>query len=1003
MENEIDITICCLTCNHKSTIEKAIQSFLMQKTVFPFEIFIHDDASTDGTTEILHKYQRENPEKIRLLIQPENLYGKGTSLYEIYTKIVFPQAKGKYFAICEGDDYWTDPLKLQKQVDFLEQNSDYSLCFHRVGFVGGGNLNFDEHNDTYKALFENRNSFTFVDLIKENFIPNCSVVYRNCGIDFPDLFHAVAFPDWPIHVIFAQKGEIHFLDELMAHHRISNMGIWEGKSLDERHRMNAVFYQDLIRLVDEKNYPAIFDAIENQKNYNPGLKYYDFFKLGLALGLKKNELKTTELQTTLDLIFNSKSWKIADGLRNLYHAVFPENSMLRKTSNLVVQGIANSVVWAGSIPVKSAKMAENAAWILHRKKIVNQKWPNELPLVSVVIPNYNYGKYISESIHSVLNQTFTNYEIIVVDGGSDDEETLEILKKINHPNIQVHFREGRHLVGDNRNFGIGLAKGKYICCLDADDLILPTYLEKALFYLEALHYDVVYPWVQSFGESDVLWNTADATYEILTQVGNVVATNAVFRKVAWEKSAGYKDYPVGKGHVSEDWEFWVRLTGLGYRFKSLPEALMLYRVHRNSLSQVCQTAIQKQKEIIRQENIFLDAPTYQQIRKKAAKAVFKTNNPFVNLVKTKTKKRILVALPFMITGGVDTIFSNIFGYLSKKYDIAFFTTVPVTAEFGDNTGLYEKFTHEIYHLPQFLKTEKEKHDFILYLILAKQADLMVMAGSELTYHFLPRIKKAKPTLKIVDFIFNEEGHIKNNRKYARYIDLNIVENEKIRDFLLHVHAEKPEKLQLIQNGVDIEKYSVKRDAGVIKSKLGLKQNSFVVGFLGRFSEEKSPDAVVEIAKVLRQKDILFVMCGHGPLFDETKKMILINELQNMVLTPGFVESQDLLSVADVLLLPSRLDGRPNAVLEALASGVPVVASNVGGLPTLINHGENGFLIPSGDYQAFADKILELKNDKDLHARISASTQKYACEVLDQKFMHQEWEEMVDAQTRQHLK
>lgn len=596
---ELIVSICCLTYNHKDSIEKAIQSFLMQQTEFSLEIFIHDDASNDGTTEIIQKYQRENPEKIRLLVQSENLYSKGKGLYEIYTQIAFPKLNGKYIAICEGDDYWTDPMKLQKQVDFLESNPDYSISFHRVGFVGSDKVDFDEHNKYYKHLFQQRNAFRFVDLFKQNFIPNCSVVYRNYGMEFPDLFKSIAFPDWPIHILFAQKGKIHFIDEIMAHHRVGSTGIWEGKTLDERHLMNVIFYKDLIKFVDETYYPAIFDAIESQKNTNPALFYYDFFKLGLAKGLQKNQQKTDELETTLDLIFNSKSWKITNGLRNFNNAVFPEKSVLRAGTNMVVAKVASMAVWTGLLPEKIKSKVTLLTQTLRRKTIVNQKWPSELPLVSVIIPNYNYGKYISETIQSVLSQTFTNYEIIVVDGGSNDGQTLEILKKIQHPKIQVHFREGRHLVGDNRNFGINLAKGKYICCLDADDIILPTYLEKAVFYLEALNYEVVYPWVQSFGESDELWKTADASYEILTNDGNVVATNALFRKTAWQKAGGFKDYPVGKGHVSEDWEFWVRLSGLGYRFKAIPEALMLYRVHRYSLSQVCETPVQKQKEIIR--------------------------------------------------------------------------------------------------------------------------------------------------------------------------------------------------------------------------------------------------------------------------------------------------------------------------------------------------------------------------------------------------------------------
>ncbi len=989
------VSICCLTYNHKNCIGKAIESFLMQKTDFPVEILIHDDASDDGTTLIIRKFQQENPEIVRLLIQPENLFSKGKSLYEIYTQIVFPQAKGKYLAICEGDDYWTDPLKLQKQIDFMQNHPDYSISFHRVGFVGGAEVDFEEHNKFYSHLFGQKNGFTFQDLIKENFIANCSVVYRNCNSDFPDLFKTLAFPDWPIHLVFAQKGKIHFLDEIMAHHAVTAQGTWEGKTIEERHRMVAFFYHDLIRLADEKHYTDIFEAIESQKSYNPGLKYYDFFKLGLAMGLQKNQQKNAELQSTLDLIFSSKSWKIADSLRNSYHSVFPKNSMLGKITNLILKGIVSTLVWTGLLPEKLRKKVSNTIRLLRRTTIVNQKWPAGDPLVSVVIPNYNYGKYIHETIESVLNQTFINYEIIVVDGGSDDTKTVEVLKQIIHPKIQVHFRGGRHLVGDNRNFGIKLAKGKYICCLDSDDAILPTYLEKAVFYLEALNYDVVYPWVQSFGESETLWKTADATYETLTIEGNLVATNAVFRKSAWEKAGGYKDYPIGKGHVSEDWEFWVRLAGSGFRFKAIPEPLMLYRVHHKSLSQLCETSVNEQKEIIRQENVYLDAPAYRRIRQKSVEANFKIKHPFINMGHTKTRKRILVALPFMIIGGVDSIFINIFGYLSKKYDIAFFTTVPVTKEYGDNTPFYEKFTKEIYHLPKFLSTQQQMQQFILQLILAKKADVLIQAGSVVTYPLLPRIKSENPCLKIIDFIFNEEGHMKNNRKYARYIDLNVVENEKIRDLLLNHYAEKPDKIKLIHNGVDLIKFSLKRDKDTIKSQLGICQNKFVVGFLGRFSEEKGPEAVVEIAKKTRSKEIIFVMCGYGPLFEDIKNLIALSELQDVIFTPGFVESVDLLSVADVLILPSRMDGRPNAVLEALAAGVPVVASRVGGLPTLINDGDNGYLIEPGDYEAFAKSIVELKNDDEMRSRISASAKKYAHEVLDQKYMHQKWEKMVE--------
>ena len=115
--NEILVSICCITYNHEKYIRDAIEGFLMQKTDFPFEVLIHDDASTDGTADIIREYETKYPDIIKPIYQTENQYSKGIKISATYN---YPRAKGKYIALCEGDDYWIDPYKLQKQVDFLE-------------------------------------------------------------------------------------------------------------------------------------------------------------------------------------------------------------------------------------------------------------------------------------------------------------------------------------------------------------------------------------------------------------------------------------------------------------------------------------------------------------------------------------------------------------------------------------------------------------------------------------------------------------------------------------------------------------------------------------------------------------------------------------------------------------------------------------------------------------------------------------------------------------------
>lgn len=122
------VSICCITYNHAQFIRKCLDGFLMQKTDFPIEILIHDDCSTDGTTEIIREYEAKYPDLIFPLYEEENQYQQGKAgEIDFYN---YRRARGKYIAYCEGDDYWTDPLKLQKQVDFMEANPEYSVCFH---------------------------------------------------------------------------------------------------------------------------------------------------------------------------------------------------------------------------------------------------------------------------------------------------------------------------------------------------------------------------------------------------------------------------------------------------------------------------------------------------------------------------------------------------------------------------------------------------------------------------------------------------------------------------------------------------------------------------------------------------------------------------------------------------------------------------------------------------------------------------------------------------------
>lgn len=167
------VSICCITYNHREYIKDAIEGFLNQKCNFPVEIIIHDDASTDGTAEILKGYNTEAYSNITVILQQENQYSGGS---RPLLNFVLPLAKGKYIALCEGDDYWTDPYKIVKQVNFLEENPDYGLTASRVEVISCQETGrqYLEHNPKRFS----HGDISFIDMLEFNPVNTPTVCIR---------------------------------------------------------------------------------------------------------------------------------------------------------------------------------------------------------------------------------------------------------------------------------------------------------------------------------------------------------------------------------------------------------------------------------------------------------------------------------------------------------------------------------------------------------------------------------------------------------------------------------------------------------------------------------------------------------------------------------------------------------------------------------------------------------------------------------------------------------
>ncbi|MEH1933144.1 MAG: glycosyltransferase [Nostoc sp.] len=268
------VSILMITYNHEYYIAQAIESVLMQQVNFEYEVVIGEDYSTDNTRQIVIDYQKNYPEKIRLLLPDKNL-----GMHKNFMNTL-QACQGQYIAALEGDDYWTSSEKLQKQVDFLDKNLDFAICFHNV-------LVFWQDNSYSPAIFLHNQpkTSTIENLLINNFISTPSVMYRAGLIQkFPDWFSEQGMGDWICHILNAQHGKIGYIDEVMAAYRVHPKGVWSSKSRESQ-------ITETIRMLDTIKYhlSSQYQAIINTS--------ISFYSQQLASVLKEKELNKSQQQT----------------------------------------------------------------------------------------------------------------------------------------------------------------------------------------------------------------------------------------------------------------------------------------------------------------------------------------------------------------------------------------------------------------------------------------------------------------------------------------------------------------------------------------------------------------------------------------------------------------------------------------------------------------------------------------------------------------------------------
>lgn len=281
---DIKVSICCITYNHENYIRDTIEGFLKQKTNFPIEIIIHDDASTDGTPSIIREYESKYPNLIKPIYQSTNKYSKGIKISPTY---VWPKAKGEYIAICEGDDYWIDFLKLQKQVEFMDSHPEYSFCTHAVEVIEPDK----SKTGNYIKPSTRSRTYTVEEIILGGggFFQTSSYFFRTSFIKtLPEYYMKSSVGDLPLMLMLASEGMTYYFSETMSAYRTNVPGSWTKRTIDARNREGI--------LKNHENYLFVLDSFDKYTNY----KYSDLIaearkprEIGILITNKNLELLKT--------------------------------------------------------------------------------------------------------------------------------------------------------------------------------------------------------------------------------------------------------------------------------------------------------------------------------------------------------------------------------------------------------------------------------------------------------------------------------------------------------------------------------------------------------------------------------------------------------------------------------------------------------------------------------------------------------------------------------------
>lgn len=616
-----------------------------------------------------------------------------------------------------------------------------------------------------------------------------------------------------------------------------------------------------------------------------------------------------------------------------------------------------------------------------------------LPAVSVVTPFYNTGTVFLETLHCVLQQTLQQWEWLVINDGSDDPRSLELLEQLRErrdSRIRVIDHDVNRGLSAARNTGVGHACAPLVCFLDSDDLIEATTLEKLAWSLSTRpSSSFVSSYTVGFGAQQYLWSRGfHEGRAFLTE--NLVTANCMVRRELFGEVGGFDEE---RRQGLEDWDFWLRCAVAGRWGHTVTEYLEWYRRRATHNDRWDDFGAKGIAEFRRQASL-----RYSQLKKarfapgSGDDTVPRQSLPFANRL-LKERRRVLFILPWLMMGGADHFNLTLVRELTARgSEVTIACTVP-----GDDSWCHEfaRYTCDIFMLPRFLQL----HDyprFLRYLIESRQPDFVVLSNSELGYLLLPYLRSYCPGPVYLDYSHMEEpewrqgGFPALSVQFGAHLDGSMVASHYLKRWMVEQGGD-PGLIQVCHINVDTQKWRPDPELRCItRCELGITENTAVILYAARLCRQKLPLFFAEVMGALAQRSpIPFValVVGDGEDRSDLERYLRKHGLGDRIRVLGRVPIQrmpGMMVSADIFLLPSQNEGISLAIYEAMASGTTVVAADVGGQRELLVPG-TGFLLPAGgDVEArerYVEVLMPLLEDLEERRRVGAQ----ACRRVKEKF------------------